>query len=238
MFWSNKNKLPITIEDKNWVDENVNWLKTELKDDFYSLETITPTKKYFSRVFDGSRDDARYVLRVLKEIFKMQDKKVSLRFFNESSVKMSDGSLLTSPADIHGKWNGASGTYQEWYGKIIISIEESQLKNPTSLIATMAHELSHYFLLGQNRIEENDELLTDLTAIVFGFGIFLGNSNFTFNQHVDGWSSQGQGYMPNRVIAYAMAKISLDRNESTDYVQYLKKSTQKYFNQSLNYLKQ
>ena len=65
------------------------------------------------------------------------------------------------------------GTYENTEDRTIISIETGQLKNPISLIATISHELAHHILLGENRIEENDELLL-LTAITYGFGIFIG----------------------------------------------------------------
>jgi len=29
MFWNKKKKLPITDEDKVWVDEGLKWLRTE-----------------------------------------------------------------------------------------------------------------------------------------------------------------------------------------------------------------
>ncbi len=46
------------------------------------------------------------------------------------------------------------------------------------LVGTMAHELAHLKLMGERRVtgdEYDNELLTDLTAVFHGFGIFLGN---------------------------------------------------------------
>ena len=108
----------------------------------------------------------------------IQNVGMRLEFFTDSPVKMADGTMLTTPADINGRWESASGTYENTEDRTIISIETGQLKNPISLIATISHELAHHILLGENRIEENDELLTDLTAITYGFGIFIGNSRF------------------------------------------------------------
>ena len=124
--------------------------------------------------------------------------------------------------------------------EIIISIETQQLKDPISLIATISHELSHQILLGENRIEENDEFLTDLTAITYGFGIFIGNSRFKFSQFSTnggfGWQSSNQGYLPEQIIAYSMAWLSKERNEKTDYSKFMKQSVKKYFEQSFEYL--
>lgn len=171
----------------------------------------------------------------------IRDIKIKLDFFSDQPIEMADGTTLTTPADINGSWNSASGTYEQTENETIISIERGQLKNTISLIATISHELSHQILLGENRIEENDEFLTDFTAIAYGFGVFIGNSRFNFSSFNTnggfGWQSSSQGYLPEQIIAYSMAWLSNERNEKTDYSQYLNKSMKKYFDKSIEYLK-
>lgn len=241
MFWNRKKKLPITEDDKIWVDEDLNWLRTEFGEThFLEIQTITPTKNFYNRTFDGSEKDAEFILERTMELMKIEDVTIKLNFFSDDIVESEDGTLLTSPADINGKWKSAAGTFEMNEDETIISIETQQLKDPMSLIATIAHELSHQILLGENRIEENDEFLTDLTAISYGFGIFIGNSRFHFSQFTTnsgfGWQYSGQGYLPEQIIAYAMAWLSKERNEKTDFSQYLNKSMKKHFDQSFNFL--
>ncbi|MGH1385492.1 hypothetical protein [Kordia sp.] len=241
MFWKKKKKLPITPEDKAWVDEALQWLQGSLgKDHFMEIRTVTPTKNYYDRTFDKSEQDAEFILERTMELMNIQDVDIQLVFFSDSPIKMADGEILSSPADINGEWKSAAGTYEENADGIVISIEREQLNDTLSLIATISHELSHQILLGENRIEENDEYLTDLTAIAYGFGIFLGNSSFNFSTGTMaggfGWEMNAQGYLPEQIIAYAMAKLSNIRNESTEYSQYLNSSLQKYFKQSEAYL--
>ncbi|MEM8937917.1 MAG: hypothetical protein AAGC64_01065 [Bacteroidota bacterium] len=237
MFWKRKKKLPITEEDKVWVDEALNWLCKELGEaHFMKMQTVTPTADFYDRTFDGTEEDARFILDRTKEIMGLRKAKIKLHFFSDSPIETDDGTILTTPADIEGQWKSAAGTFEQRKGKTIISIERQQLKNPISLIATISHELAHEILLGQNRIEENDEYLTDLTAITYGFGIFIGNSRFEFSASGFGWQSSGQGYLPEQIIAYAMAWLSIKRNENTDYTQFLDKSLQKYFQQSWEWL--
>lgn len=149
---------------------------------------------------------------------------------------------MSSPADATGKWESAGGTYEQTEDHTIISIERSQLKNPISLIATISHELAHEILLAENRIDENDEYLTDLTAIAYGFGIFIGNSKFLFSSFITnggyGWRSSSQGYLPELIIVYAMAKLSTERNEETNYSQFLNESMSSHFDKSLKWIKQ
>jgi hypothetical protein len=241
MFWNKKKKLPITKEDKIWVEENLNWLRTEIGEDhFMEIRTVTPTKDFYDRAFDGTEKDAEFILERTIELMNIQDGEIKLEFFSDQPIEMSDGTILTTPADINGSWDSASGTYQQTEKETIISIERGQLKNPISLIATMSHELSHQILLGEKRIDENDEFLTDFTAITYGFGIFIGNSRFNFSSFNTnggfGWQSSSQGYLPEQIIAYSMAWLSKERNEKTDFSQYFNKSMNKYFEKSFEYL--
>lgn len=182
MFWNKKKKLPITPEDKKWLDSDLNWLQQQFGlEHFMEIQTVTPTKDFFDRNFDGTEKDAEFILERAIDLMKITHSNLKLQYFSDSPIEMDDGSLLTTPGDIDGKWSSAAGTYQETDDHTIISLETSQLQDTTSLVATIAHELAHVILLGERRIEENDELLTDLTAIVYGFGIFIGNARFSFS---------------------------------------------------------
>ncbi len=237
MFWNKKKKLPITEEDKIWVDEDLNWLKMEFgQEHFMEIRTVTPTKDFYNRTFYGTERDAEFILERTMELMNIQNVDIKLDFFSDSPIEMADGTILTTPADLNGSWKSASGTYEQTENGTVISIETGQLKNPISLIATISHELAHQILLGENRIEENDELLTDFTAITYGFGIFIGNSRFQFSSQGFGWQSSSQGYLPEQIIAYSMAWLSKERNEKTEYSRFLNKSMKKYFYPSFELL--
>ena len=241
MFWKKKPKLPITPEDQIWVEESLSFLKESLGEDcLLAVETVTPTKTFFNRDFDGSEEDAQFILGRCQELMDIPKGKVSLDFYSEEAHYLDDGTLLSSSADIMGRSKGAAGTYQKSGGKSLIRIERGQLKHPESLIATISHELAHEKLLGENRIIENDEYLTDLTAIAFGFGIFIANAKFQFQsglQNGFGWQMQSQGYLPEQITAYAMASLAIKKNEEkTGYKSYLSGGVEKYFQESITYL--
>lgn len=237
MFWKKKYKLPITQEDKEWVENNLVWLRTELGEEhFLGIKTITPTQYFYDRTWDGTEEDANFNLIRTMELMVVEDLDVKLEFYTDSPIEMQDGGILSSPADASGKWTSAAGTYEQNEKEKIVSIETGQLKNTIFLISTISHEVAHIILLGENRIEENDEFLTDLTAITYGFGIFLGNSRFNYANDNTGWSMNSQGYLPEQIIAYAMAWLSFQRNENTAYDKFLSSSMKKYFTQSSEYL--
>ncbi len=237
MFWKKIYKLPITQEDKEWIDNDLAWLRAELGEEhFLGIKTITPTRYFYDRTWDGTEEDAHFILARTMELMDVEGSDVKLEFYTDSPIEMQDGGILSSPADITGKWTSAAGTYEQNEKEKIISIETSQLKNTISLISTIAHEVAHIILLGENRIEENDEFLTDLTAITYGFGIFLGNSRFNYANNNSGWSMNSQGYLPEQIISYAMAWLSYQRNENTAYDKFLSDSMKKYFTKSIEYL--
>ena len=241
MFWKKDMKLAITPEDKKWVEESITFLEENLGAREAKIGTVLPTHPYFNRTFEGTLSDAKFLLNQVMQLMGIEDINIQLKLFNDGAVKMEDGRILTTPADINGRWEGAAGMYQNLNGVTTIFIATDQLNNSETLIATLAHELSHQLLLGEQWIKENDEYLTDLLAIVCGFGIFIGNSKFNFSsQHIgigSNWKMSKQGYLPEQVIAYAMAYLSIKRGESTDYVTFLNKTIAKYFKQSIKYLK-
>ena len=168
---------------------------------------------------------------------------IQLMFYSNEPTKFSEGIVATPQEKLKGAWKCSSGKYVDnGLGHKEIWIEMEQMNDPAGLIATMAHELSHYKLLGESRMEENNEFLTDLTAIVFGFGIFKGNTYFKFaqwhgNTH-HGWQMQKKGYLPEQMMAYAMAWLAHHRNEDISWKHYLNKTMRKYFDRCYEYIKQ
>lgn len=244
MFWNKKIKSTVSEADEKWLNESLTWLRETFQEEhFQGIQTITPTKNFYNRTFDRTENDAYFILDRTKELMAIDNDEIQLEFFSNSPTILEDGSMLSTPSDnVEGSWKSAAGTYEQKEGKeVVLSIEIEQLNNTMSLIATISHELAHEILLGEGWTEENDEYLTDLTAIFYGFGVFLGNSQFmmsSFGNGVEsGWETRSQGYLPQQVIAYAMAWLSFERGEELHYTQFLSKSMKKFVEQNWKYLK-
>jgi hypothetical protein len=116
-------------------------------------------------------------------------------------------------------------------------LDSALLTNGEKLIATVAHELAHVKLLGERRIEENDEPLTDLTTVLFGFGIFNTNCSFNFNANQHSWEYSKLGYLPQNEWGYALALFAYCREEENpDWMRYLNKQSQVDFRDSMNWI--
>lgn len=117
----------------------------------------------------------------------------------------------------------AAGTFQlveDGQGGRIAEIVASgdQLADESALVATLGHETAHYWMTASARAAPGgpdcEELLTDLTAVWLGFGIFLGN-NARYGFHTKdeigtsiggGWYLSGwQGYLSERALMTALA---------------------------------
>ena len=102
-----------------------------------------------------------------------------------------------------------------------IGIEESQLADPMSLVATLAHEIGHEILIGQGRItadDEDHEPLTDLLTVFLGTGIFGANSTIRDSGWTSGgwtgWKTQRLGYLDQRTFGYSLARFAWERGEA------------------------
>lgn len=241
-FWRNKDELPITANDKKWIEQSFGQLLDMFGEGFVrSLPTITPEKKYFDRDFKGTEADVEYLLTRVTEIMHIDAWEIQLMFYSNRPTKFTEGIVATPQENLKGGWKSSSGEYiDKGLGLKEIWIELGLMNDPVGLISTLSHELAHYKLLGEYRMLENDELLTDLTAVLFGFGIFKGNSYFKFNQWTtnshQGWQMKKSGYLPEQVIAYAMAWLADYRNEDISWKKYFNKTMLKYFDRCHKYL--
>ena len=123
-------------------------------------------------------------------------------------------------------------------------LAESQLSDPERLVATIAHELAHDILLGGGLItvqEEDHEPLTDLRAGVPGSGLFTANAPVRdrshFQNHWHYFKIDFQGYLPSRMLGYALALFAYARGETRPaWARYLRPDAAEPLKAGLRYL--
>jgi hypothetical protein len=165
--------------------------------------------------------------------------RLEVEFFDDA-----DGELQRNLCFMEGTSEGASGHYNKRRDRLVISLDSSQLCDPMSLVATVAHELGHVRLLGEGRIHggfEDHEPLTDLLTVFLGLGLFTANSAFSFKQWNDnstqGWRAERKGYLTEEMIGYALALFASMRGEHNPaWSEFLEGSVRKYFKDALKYL--
>ena len=200
--------LEADIED--WVLETWAWLLTE----FGGMERlrrsplVLPTREFFPLTETEGHARALYLFDRVKLMTGLRDWPCELEAFDRPR-----GAQVAQVGAIrHG--GSANGTFRTTDNRAIISYASDLVGQPVKLIATFAHELSHYLLLVKARTDppggkDLEELATELAVAFQGFGVFSANTAFEFGQHGDafsqGWAASRSGYLSERSWAFALA---------------------------------
>lgn len=112
-----------------------------------------------------------------------------------------------------------------------------------ALVGTMAHELAHARLLGENRIDPDafdNELVTDLTVVFHGLGIFLANDPRHWQSHASVWPGTDvfkPEYMTTPMYGYALALRCWLREEPLpSWSRHLERGVRSEFKAALRFL--
>ena len=227
-----------TLAAKNWIEHRRQWLYDEFPDSAFSLgPIILPTKRYFPDPFDGSDRAVGALLYRVCRYMEVDPDRVELEFDSDpSNLWLVNDSGKPLPSRV-------AGTYQEKDGTYHITIHRADIPNPMDLVGTFAHELSHAKLMGEGRVTGDDfdnEILTDLTTVHFGLGIFLANSPRAWDSTFTKWPGTNLAkpeYMTAPMFAYALAHLAWFREEPRPpWAKFLCWDTQPDFKRALRYL--
>jgi hypothetical protein len=137
----------------------------------------------------------------------------------------------------------AAGTYTSTRGRPTISLDRDEILDHDHLVATIAHELSHHRLamVGHDPgAAYDDELLTDLTGLFLGFGVFLANSPRVWTSQFTTWPGTDlvkPEYMTPPLYGYALAHLALQQaGARPSWARFLGPHATSDFKQALRYL--
>jgi len=196
-----------------WEVMHWQWLLTNLQAnvDLHHLRLVAPTPDDFPVTGTGAEEKVQAVFRSVQQYFGVEQWPCRLEPFGVSRSSAYPGATPNTRQEIVP---GVAGLFAVTPARqVVISYNRQQAADPMALVATLAHELSHY-VLATIQTEppggwEVGEQLADLTAVFFGFGIFLANASFRFSQWQDsryhGWSARNQGYLSENALALALA---------------------------------
>lgn len=235
-------KLPVTEEERLWVDEAFRRLSRMLGSSrLHNATVILPTDEYFPDPWDGSEAALTKLCRRVCGYMGVNPSKVDLEIIPDSSeiIEMLPAYSFRGGKDQPAGLHFGSTSEEE---RPLIAVKRSMLKDPLSTVAVLAHELGHVILLGGNHLsrdEDDMEPMTDLVTVYLGLGIFTANASRRFEQYQDdrkqGWSMSRLGYLPEVVFAYALARFAKERGEDQPaWTQHLSTNLKTWFRQLLH----
>lgn len=242
-------KLPIGDEERVWLNEGFRRLERLLgRQRMLQARVVLPTPEDFPDPYDQSSMAAEKLFERVCSYMGVDRNRIKLEIFKDETEDLQE--ILPH---WHGGSHGcagfytheATGTHDESRQKpMFIAVRSTKLRDPLSLVATIAHELGHAILLGGGLISPttpDQEPLTDLLTVFLGMGIFTANSANRFRQHQDerriGWSVQRLGYLPEEAFGYALARFAVERVEThAAWRKFLSTNVKAAFNSSVKWL--
>lgn len=240
MFGWFKPQCPVDAAAKDWIESRLIWLSKEFgRDVFVRRAVILPTNEFFPDPIDGTEDSIRNLLDQVCAYMDVNPNRVDMRLYTNKDplglVNDSGKAVATQ----------AAGLYQGDGRRTLIQLDTNGLFDLPGLVGTMAHELSHLRLMGERRVtgrEFDNELLTDLTALFHGFGIFLGNLPRNWDGNYGTWPGtqlKRPEYMTLPMFAYALAHTAWHRKQpKPDWYPFLSFDLKPCFKQGVKFLTQ
>jgi hypothetical protein len=224
---------------KKWVEDRLRWLSNQFGLHLLiERPIILPIEEFFPDPWDGSTKAVNRMFRRVCKYMGVDPDSIELVLFNDKC-----GSHLSAIGPAFGIAAGTWSPGDDPWKKGRIRLERGFLDGSAHSIGIMAHELAHQRLLGERRCNQSNfdnELLTDLTAVYHGFGVFLANNPRKSTGQLSRWPGtqlHRPEYLSEPMLGYAMAHIAWFRDEDRPaWAKHLRWAPHAVFKQGLRYL--
>lgn len=191
---------PVDPERKAWIEQKMLWLRDQFGVEGARGEIVLPGRSFYPADYQGTPGQILDIVGRVGQVMGMEPDRLTVQFFDGSTEKAANSkNQLTSRAGSRH----AVGRYRVRDGREYIEIDTAEAGDPAILTAIVAHEIAHARLLGEDRYSskrEDNERLTDLTALFLGMGIFVANASIHFKKTVHGWSVEPLGDLSERML--------------------------------------
>lgn len=206
--------VPLNEERRRSIDDAFLYLQELFGKDILRKKTM---RTIDDKIFPIELKDAEDIFRLAQNIAQIMDinpQKIVLDYFSEN------------------EYHEAAGLYKgkDEEGNYHVDLLDNIYGDVEKVVAVLAHEFAHIKLLGEERMQENSEELTDMVTLIYGFGIF--NSNVVFKltgDHIErSWTSSSTGYLSQADWGYLFALYQyVSGNTAPDWLNYLNKTIAK-----------
>jgi len=242
--------LRITEEDRQWVDEGFRRLEKLLgRRRMLEAKVVEPTAEDFPDPYNKTPEAVEKLFSRVCAYMQVERSSVELQIFQDETDELREilpswrGDRKTRAVGLYTHADELDQADDAAERNMIVAVRSTMLKDPMSLIATIAHELGHVILLGGKLMGHKtpgQEPMTDLLTVFLGLGIFTANSAGRFRQFQNdrriGWSMNRLGYLHQRVFGYALAKFASERGDKAEWARHLSPNVRSDFKQSRRWL--
>lgn len=211
---------PLPVREKAWTEVHMRWLARQFgADRLLKAPVVLPDDHWFPEPYDDAEEDARRLLHRIGDI--MQVATTSIRLEVCADEAMSE----------------ASGHYEPG----LIRVGESELADPPGLVAVLAHELAHGWLVerGLSAGSRDVKYVADLLPVYLGLGVFMANATVReMNGSWRGRHGSRRDSLNSCTLGYALALFAWVRGERRpDWAKYLRLDARHALKAGLRYLR-
>lgn len=196
--------FPLPKERIEYLEHSYGYLKKILpKNTLENKVPLAPADGSFAERIEGSEDEIETFVCKVAQIMDINREEIWINIYSAPKDESStQGSTVVPPDELQamGLYNGRMED-----GRFLVQLREDICKMSEALVATLAHEFAHVKLLGEERMQENNEEYTDMVPLFYGLGIFVANNAFRFERSNEGWSRWEVGYLHQLDWAYVFA---------------------------------
>ena len=206
-----ESKPLLSEDDRAFQHACFTWLLKHFGGDhFYQgTQLVLPTKEFFPTRVDSPELAARETFEQVKKYAGMEQWPCRLVAQDEDPNPIVAPTVVVQNVEQNPAGTFSAGDSNE----ITITYNPKLTTYPEGMVATFAHELSHYLTSTAPEPPpggwDNWEFATDICATFLGFGIFTANSAVNYRQYstVDsqGWETYRSGYLSEAEYSYALA---------------------------------
>ncbi len=232
-----KNKLQITLADRDWVEDNFNWLVSIYGYPVKRQCHIEFNEFHFPATSKHKRIEIPALITDFCELLNLRPDKIDFVIVED----IRDGTK--TPYHFDGN---SSDTETEFLSNgYKIHLAKTLFKHPNRLINSLIHEFIN-IRLTESKLDydtgEDANLFVYLAAVYFGFGVLLSQNLRNVGSEMQGewvttWSYVSE--MPPPVMAYALATFSkLFVEDNHTWATEIPNEIKQQFEASLEYLKE
>ncbi len=186
-------QCPVDTATQLWIETSTLWCAGEFGKDVV-LRDVTRPVRFLTVPYTATTEQITALVNRVSELMLLDPATIRLDLF--------DGSAAKKKASLSGG-RRAVGHFRREGRQSVIALDKAESADAAHLTAIIAHELGHVRLLAEKRIEASradNERLTDLLTVYFGFGIFTANAAYSYARAARGWSIQQGGDLDDRML--------------------------------------